>query len=307
MRAARIHDYGDVSTIRIEETPVPSLGDGEVLIEVAGYSFNPGEANLRAGSLREIFNLEFPYTLGHDVAGTLVDIGRNVTSLHTGQHVIGRLDGGGAAAEFAAAPAEVLAAAPETVPLADAAAIPIAGLTAWQAVFEHAQVSAGQDVLINGAGGGVGLFATQLAKVADARVAATASPRSRDRVRELGADQIIDYTTSPVAAAPIAPVDVLLNLIPLDPEAIDGLVQVVRPGGIIVSITEEVPVSAGSQIRSMRMNARNEVSHLESLVDLVDDGRLVVTPTERLPLSDLPEIHARSERGQISGKVVFIP
>lgn len=162
MKAARIHDYGDVTAIRIEETLVPSLGDDEVLIDVAGYSFNPGEANLRAGRLRDIFSLEFPYTVGHDVSGTVVEVGSDVTTFVTGEGVIGRLDGGGAAAEFTATPAQVLAGAPETIPPADAAAIPITGLTAWQAVYEHAQVSAGQVVLINGGGGGVGFFAIQL-------------------------------------------------------------------------------------------------------------------------------------------------
>lgn len=307
MRAARIHGYGDPGVIQVEDAPILTFGDDQVLVEVAGYSFNPGETHLRAGHLQDMFHLEFPYTLGHDVAGRVVDVGPNVSALSRGESVIGRIDEGGAAAEFVAVSAEILTRAPETIPLPDAAAIPVAGLTAWQAVMEHGRVSAGDSVLVNGAGGGVGVFAIQLVKNTGATVIATASSRSRDRVAAPGADEIIDYTAVPVASALTDPIDVLLNLIPVDQSTASGLGPLVRDGGTIVSITERIPVPADAQVRSIRFNARNDPSHLAALVDLVDRGRLFIVPTEHRPLSDLAEVHTMSERGQLSGKVVLIP
>lgn len=307
MRAARIHDYGDVESIRIEDVPIPSPDPDDVLLEVSGYSFNPGEVNLRAGRLLEVFQLAFPFTLGHDVSGTVVEVGSNVTAFDGGDNVIGRLDGGGAAAEYVAAPAGVLVAAPERIPLADASAMPVAGLTAWQAVVEHGQVSAGDRVLVNGAGGGVGYFAIQLAKDAGAYVIATASSRSRDRVLRLGADQVVDYTKTSVTEAMDGLVDVLLNLIPLQGAALSGLGRVVRTDGAIVSITEQIPVQSGSRIRSSQMNARNDVTHLKAMADMVDEGRLIVEPNEHLRLDDLLDVHRRSELGETSGKLVLIP
>ncbi|WP_345395083.1 alcohol dehydrogenase catalytic domain-containing protein [Nonomuraea salmonea] len=149
MRAARIHEYGDASVISLDEVPVPKPGPGEVLIRVAATSFNPSEVGLRMGLLREVFGGTLPHTLGWDVAGTVVT---GAGDFAPGDRVIGLIDG--AAAGYAVAKASLLTSAPERIPLADAAAVPVAGLTAWQAVFEHARIGRGSRVLINGAGGG---------------------------------------------------------------------------------------------------------------------------------------------------------
>ncbi|WP_245685741.1 zinc-binding dehydrogenase [Streptomyces yerevanensis] len=127
------------------------------------------------------------------------------------------MDKPGAAAQYVIAPAEILAAAPKSVPLADAAALPLVGLTAYQALFDHAKLTAGQRVLVNGAGGAVGGYAVQLAKNAGAYVIATAGPRSSQQVKTAGADEIIDHSTTEVTAAVTEPVDVVLNLAPVDP------------------------------------------------------------------------------------------
>ena len=145
----RIHRYGDASVIRDDDIPQPAPGPGEVLVRVAATSFNPSDVGLRRGLLRSVFALDLPHTLGGDVAGTVVELGGGVRTLAVGDAVIGRVDG--TAAEYVTADAGTLAAAPGTIPLAHAAAIPIAGLTAWQAVFEHANVAPGQRVLVNGA------------------------------------------------------------------------------------------------------------------------------------------------------------
>ncbi|WP_405940846.1 alcohol dehydrogenase catalytic domain-containing protein [Streptomyces sp. NBC_00207] len=264
MQAARIHEYGDTSVIRYEAVPRPRPSFGEVLIHVAGTSFNPTEADLRAGLLQAFFAVDLPYVPGWDVAGTVAEIGAGAEGFAVGDRVIGRLDSGGVTAEYVRAPAAVLVAAPTSIPLATAGALPVAGLTAWQAVFEHGKVAAGQQVLVNGAGGGVGGFVVQLAKHAGAEVIATASPRSTAAVLWQGADQVIDYTAKPVGVALDGPMDTLLNLVPLSPPDVTALAPLVRPGGRIISIATPIEPAAESGVSAMHMVARNDVGHLAS-------------------------------------------
>ena len=304
MKAARIHEYGGPEVIRYEDVEKPSPGQGEVLLKVAAAGFNPADRGDRSGRFRSV---PLPFTLGFDVAGTVAEVVEPSGGLAPGDRVIGRLDGGGPSAEYAVAPADVLVRAPEGIPLPDAAAIPVAGLTAWQAVHEHARVVREQRVLVNGAGGGVGGFTVQLAKLAGAYVIATASPRSADAVRAAGADEIIDYTTTSLADAVKEPVDAVLSLVPVSPEAGRSLAGLVKPDGVIVSITGRIEIPADMGIRSSGFSARNDPEILAELVRLVDSGELTVDVAERLPLSDLPEVHRRSEAGDIRGKVILIP
>ncbi|MEZ0089196.1 NADP-dependent oxidoreductase [Streptacidiphilus sp. EB129] len=262
---------------------------------------------MRAGLLQTFFPVDLPYTLGWDVAGTVAEIGTGADGFAVGDRVIGRLDGGGAAAEYVRASVAVLVAVPDSVPLANAAALPVAGLTAWQAVFEHGNTAAGKRVLINGAGGGVGGFATQLAKYAGAEVIATASARSAETVLRQGADRVIDYTTGPVGAALDGPVDTLLNLVPLSPPDAAALVPLVRPGGRIVSIATPVEPPADAGVTAMHMVARNDVAQLAALVELVDAGAVTIDISQSRPLADLADIHRSSDAGRTRGKVVIIP
>ncbi|MGC5008893.1 NADP-dependent oxidoreductase [Streptomyces sp. DT203] len=307
MKTTRIHEYGDTSVIRYDAVPRPRPAFGEVLVHVAATSFNPTEAALRAGLLHAFFPVDLPYTLGWDVAGTVAEIGAGTEGFAVGDRVIGRLDSGGAAAEYVRAPAAVLVAAPASIPLANAAALPVAGLTAWQAVFEHGKVAAGQRVLVNGAGGGVGGFVTQLAKHAGAEVIATASPRSTEVVLRQGADQVINYTARPVSAALDGPVDTLLNLVPLSPPSAAALAPLVRRGGRIISIATPIEPAADAGVSAMHMVARNDVAHLAALVELVDAAALSIDISESRPLTDLADVHHLSEAGRTRGKVIVIP
>ncbi|MGP3955404.1 alcohol dehydrogenase catalytic domain-containing protein [Nonomuraea sp. 3N208] len=291
MRAARIHRFGDASMIRQDEVPTPRPGPGEVLVEVAATSFNPSEVGLRSGLLPEVFQATLPHTLGWDVSGTVVETGAGVTTLAPGDRVFGMVSG--AAAEYAVAPAEVLVMAPESIPLADAAAIPVAGLTAWQAIFEHARITPEQRVLINGAGGGVGRFAVPLAKLAGAHVTATAGPRSADAVRRTGADEVVDYTEAPLPGG----MDVLLNLIPIPEDAAKALAGL---GRVIVTIA--TPIEGGTHFVM-----RYDPGQLAAMAALIDEGRLAVEAAESHPLSELPEIHRRAESGDTHGKITLYP
>ncbi|WP_351233207.1 NADP-dependent oxidoreductase [Streptomyces sp. NPDC002133] len=307
MKTARIHEYGDPSVIRYDDVARPQPASGEVLIRVAATSFNPTEAALRGGLLRAFFPLDLPYTLGWDVAGTVAEIGAGAEGFTVGDRVIGQLDSAGAAAEYVRAPVATLVAAPASIPLANAAALPVAGLTAWQAVFEYGQVAAGQRVLVNGAGGGVGGFVTQLAKYAGAEVIATGGARSAEAVRRQGADQVIDYTATPVVSALDGPVDTLLNLVPLSPPDAAALAPLVRPGGRIVSIATPIEPPADATVTAMHMVARNDVEHLAALVELIDAGVVTIDISESRPLADLGAIHRLSEAGRIRGKVIILP
>ncbi|MEU8194331.1 NADP-dependent oxidoreductase [Microbispora amethystogenes] len=305
MRAARIHEYGDASVIRQEEIPIPTPGRGEVLIKVAGTSFNPSEIGLRSGLLRtvvpEMAGLPLPHTLGWDVSGTVVATGAGVSWPRPGDRVMGLLEGG-AAAEYAVAPARLLAPAPMVVPLADAAAIPVAGLTAWQAVYEHGRIAPGRRVLVNGAGGGVGMFTVQLARRAGATVIATAgNTRSAAAVRACGADEVVDYLTDPLPGD----LDVLLNLVPFAPGAGPDLARLVRPGGHLVSITAPVQPPPGSRVTATRFVTRNDVDQLTEMATLVDAEEIVVDVAERRPLADLAAVHRMAEAGRTRGKVVI--
>jgi NADPH:quinone reductase-like Zn-dependent oxidoreductase len=263
MKAVRFHTYGDSDVLVYEEADRPVAGAGEVVLRVAGTSFNPVDAAIRAGFLQQVFPVAFPHIPGFDVAGVIAEVGAGVTGWSVGDAVVAFLPmtGPGAAAEYVAAPAEVLAAAPRTVDLADAAALPAVGLTAWQALFEYAQLKSGQSVLINGAGGAVGGYAVQLAVQAGGTVTATASARSLDRVRSYGAAQIVDYTATPVLQAVAGQrFDVVLNLAPTSPEETAQLVGLVADGGAFVSTTTPGQEDAARGVRALQVFVHSDVA-----------------------------------------------
>lgn len=308
MKAVRFHDYGDPDVLRYEDVEVPDPAAGQVRLRVAATSFNSVDGNIRGGFMRGPIPVELPHTPGLDVAGTVDALGEGVDGLAVGDRVVGFLpmDKPGAAAEYVLAPAGVLTAAPNDLPLADAAALPVVALTAYQALFEHGKLTAGQRVLINGAGGAVGGYAVQLAKQAGAHVIATASPRSADAVKSAGADEVVDHTATGVTAAVSEPVDVALNLAPVDPAELAALVTLVRPGGVVVNTTVWMPAPSDEDrgVRGVDLFVRSDAGQLAKLVALVDSGELRVDVAERVPLAELAALHARAAEGAVHGKVV---
>jgi NADPH:quinone reductase-like Zn-dependent oxidoreductase len=309
MKAIRFHEYGGVDVLRYEETPTPRPGPGEVLVAVAATAFNPVDRWFRVGAMDEILPVRFPHTLGLDLAGTVVDHGPGVEGPAIGAEVIGFLPmtGPGAGAEYVAAPAELLVLAPATIPLVDAAAIPVPALTAWQALFEHGNLVAGQRVLVNGAGGGVGGFVVQLAKRAGARVIATASPRSARAVHAAGADRVIDYTVTTIADTLDAPVDLAVNLVIGTGEDTAALLDVIVPGGTLVSATQPGGDFSERPQRVVFFSVRSDTTQLAQIVDLVDLGRLQLDIKARRPLSDTAQVHKLSEDGALRGRTLLIP
>lgn len=250
-----------------------------------------------------------PHIPGIDVAGTIAALGDGVAGWRAGEAVVAFLPmtADGSAAEYVLAPAELLAAAPHTVHLADAAALPSAGLTAWQALFDDAGLASGQAVLVNGAGGAVGGYAVQLAKRAGAVVTATASARSAGRLRGYGADRIIDHTATPVTEAAGEQFDVVLNLVTTSPEETAALTCLVRDGGVLVSTTTPAPEDPARRARTVRVFARSDARQLAGLVDRVDAGTLRIDVAVRRPLAELGAVHDEAAQGRLAGKTVLLP
>lgn len=309
MKAIRYHEYGAPDVMRYEDVDRPLPAAGQVLVQVAATSFNAVDVGIRAGYLQHDFPISFPHTPGIDVAGRIAELGAGVIGLTIGDAVIGFLpmNENGAAAEFVLAPAGVLTAAPTSIPLTEAAALPSAALTAWQALFVHANLQAGQRILINGAGGGVGGFAIQLAKQAGATVIATASPRSRVAVASDGAHQIIDYTVTTLTEAIAEPVDVVLNLVRVSEQDMAALIGLIAPGGVLVTTTSPAQDDPDREVRAISMFVRSDAGELAAIVARVNDGTLHVDVSDTYPLSDIAVVHEQSVAGKIRGKVLLIP
>ena len=311
MKAMVFHQYGDPDVLQYEDVETPEPKAGQVRVRVAGTTFNGVDGNIRAGFMQEPMPLALPHILGVDVSGTVDSLGEDVDTLAVGDRVVGFLPfvDDGAAAEYVVVDAAILAAAPTSIALADAAALPVVGLTAWQALFEHAQLTSGQRILVNGASGAVGGHAVQLAKAAGAHVIATGSSRNHDRLTAQGADEIIDHTATDVAAAIDEPVDVLLNLAPITPEQFAALATRVRDGGVVVNTTVWMPAPGDEQrgVRGIDLYVRSDAGQLAELVARVDRGELSVDVAERVALADLPDVHARAAAGTLTGKVVVVP
>ncbi|GLY50486.1 NADP-dependent oxidoreductase [Lentzea sp. NBRC 102530] len=310
MKAVRFHEFGGPEVLRYEDVERPVPAAGEVLVRVTATTFNPVEGNIRLGVMQGPIPVDLPHTPGLDVAGTVDALGEGVEGLAAGDEVIGFLPmtKPGAAAEYVLAPAAVLTPAPKGIPLADAAALPLVGLTAHQALFGHGRLEAGHRVLVNGAGGPVGGYAVQLARQAGAHVIATASPRSAEAVRTAGADEVVDHTAASVLTAVTEQVDLVLNLAPVDPGVLAQLPSLVRSGGAVVNTTIWMPAPTDEErdVRGVNLYVRSDAEQLAKLVSLVDSGDLRVDVARRLPLTDLPEIHVQAASGDVRGKVVFL-
>jgi NADPH:quinone reductase-like Zn-dependent oxidoreductase len=309
VKAVRYHTYGDSDVLVYEDADRPVAGPGQVVVKMAGAAFNPADAGIRGGYLQQVFPVAFPHIPGYDLSGVITEVGEGVSGWSAGDAVVAFLPIGvdGAAAEYAAAPAETLAAAPRTVELADAAALPSTGLTAWQALFDQAGLTAGQNVLVNGASGAVGGYAVQLARQAGATVTATGGPRSAGRLRAYGADRIIDHTATPLLQAVAGQrFDVVLSLVRTTPEETTQLTGLAADGGTFLS-TIPGPVTARDSVRTVQVFVRSDAAELAGLVARVDAGDLKIHVAQRRPLADLAAVHHEADAGRLAGKTILTP
>jgi NADPH:quinone reductase-like Zn-dependent oxidoreductase len=307
MKAVRFHAFGGPEVLRYEDVDVPTPGAGEVRVRVTATSYNSVDATIRAGGLQDRAPVQLPHVPGVDVAGTVDALGDGVDAIAVGDRVVGLLPmtAAGAAAEHVIASAESLAGVPRCLPLAALAGLPLVGLTAWQALFDLGKLTAGQRVLVNGAGDAVGGCAVQLAKEARAHVIATADPCSAAWVE---ADEVVDRTLADLTVAVREPVDLVLNLAPVSPERLAALLPLVRDGGALVSAPLRVPVPSDEQrsVRGVDLVVRSDSDQLADLVARVSTNELVVDVAQRVNLADLPGLHARAAACRLPGKVVVL-
>jgi NADPH:quinone reductase-like Zn-dependent oxidoreductase len=307
MKAVRFHAFGGPEVLRYEDVDVPTPGAGEVRVRVTATSYNSVDATIRVGGLQDRAPVQLPHVPGVDVAGTVDALGDGVDAIAVGDRVVGLLPmtAAGAAAEHVIASAESLAGVPRCLPLAALAGLPLVGLTAWQALFDLGKLTAGQRVLVNGAGDAVGGCAVQLAKEARAHVIATADPCSAAWVE---ADEVVDRTLADLTVAVREPVDLVLNLAPVSPERLAALLPLVRDGGALVSAPLRVPVPSDEQrsVRGVDLVVRSDSDQLADLVARVSTNELVVDVAQRVNLADLPALHARAAACRLPGKVVVL-
>ncbi len=304
MRAIRIHQYGGPEVLAQVETGRPAPGPNELLIKVEAASVNPFDWKVRAGFFKEMIPLTFPATLGWDVSGTVAEVGASVTRFKRGDAVYASLESGGGYAEYAVAKESIVAAKPATLDHVHAAAVPVAGLTAWQALFEVAQLHAGQKVLIHAAGGGVGNFAVQFAKARGAYVIGTASSRNQAFLRELGVDQAIDYHKARFEDV-ARDMDVVLDTIGGDTQ--ERSFKTLKKGGILVSLVQPPSQEQAAKygVRAVIFGTHPSSSDLAEIAKWIDSGRVKPVIDRVLPLAEARRAHELSQAGHTSGKIVL--
>ena len=299
MRAVLLSETGRPEVLRIEDLPTPQPSEGQALIRVRAASVNPIDWKYRSGRAPK----QLPAVLGNDISGT---VERSLADgLAEGDDVFGFAASGGYA-EYAVSPAQVLTRKPADVIHVHAAALPVAGLTAWQALFDHGGLQRGQTLLVAGAAGGVGHLAVQLGKHAGARVIATGSARNREFVLGLGADEYVDYTSQDVAEV-ARDVDVAFDTV--GGETTKTLVPTVREGGVIVVIAGAPPEAEAAErgARAVVFSARPNPAQLSELGALVAAGTLHVEIAATFPLADVAQAHELSEGGHVRGKLILEP
>jgi NADPH:quinone reductase-like Zn-dependent oxidoreductase len=298
MRAVVMHQTGGPEVLRLEDVPTPEAADGQVLIRVRAASVNPADWKARRG----IMSRQLPTIPGSDVSGT-VELSR-AGDFTEGDEVFGFAASGGYA-QYATADPIGIAPKPAGLSHEQAAALPVAGLTAWQSLFDRAGLEHGQTALIVGAAGGVGHLAVQFASRAGAHVIGTGSLRNRDFVEGLGADEYVDYSQQDVRET-VRGVDVALDTV--GGEATESLLAVLREGGILVTIAAAPPEDAARErgVRAELLTMKRNSEQLDRIVELVDAGEVHVELSQVLPLAEVRLAHEQSESGHTRGKIVLV-
>lgn len=315
MKAVRIHQFGGPGVMNIEDVARPVPAPDEILVKVYASGVNPTDWSIREGGndmLKPYLTL--PMTLGWDAAGIVEEVGSEVTTLQKGDAVYGEpnFPGDGSYAEFCVARASQFALKPKSIGFTEAAGVPLAGLTAWTAIFEHGKLQPGQHILIQGASGGVGSFAVQFAKAKGAYVIGIASTNNLEYVKQLGADQVIDYQTQSFEKL-VHEVDVVFEASPLRDNA-ERLkaVSVLKEGGILVSVNIDLPFDDAVLAALARKQAKGELSAnqprqewLTEMAQLIDAGKVNVFISKVFPLEQVAKAHRESQTWHVRGKLVL--
>jgi NADPH:quinone reductase-like Zn-dependent oxidoreductase len=327
MKAFVVETYG-AGGLRSADVPEPVPGDRDVLVQVRAAGINPLDRMVRNGEFKQLLRYERPFVLGHDVAGVVTQVGASVRRFAVGDEVCARPRDLriGAFAEFIAMDSDDVAHKPRSLSFEEAAAVPLVALAAWQALVDVAHVEAGQDVLVHAGAGGLGSTAIQVAKHLGAHVATTARAENAEAVRELGADEVIDYRTTDFSDV-LDGYDVVLDS--LGGANLEKSLSVLKPGGLAISVVGPPDPAFAEQLgrsvlkpvlslmsrkirkRAKRLGVRYSFffmrangTQLAELAELYDSGALRPVLDRTFPFDDLPEAMAHVEQGRANGKVV---
>ena len=306
MKAIRIHNYGGPEVLQYEDAPRPQPQTGEVLIRVHAAGVNPIDWKVREGYMKDFWPHKFPLILGWDVSGTVEEVGPGVSRFKIGDEVYSVPDASrdGAYAEYIVVRESELALKPKSLHHVRAAAVPLAAVTAWQALFDAGQLKRGQRVLIHGGSGGVGHVAVQLAKWKGAHVLATASTKNQELLRELGVDEPIDYTKQNFEDV-ARDVDLVLDLI--GGETQERSWSVLKKGGVLLSLVQPPSVEKAKAlgVRAAFVAGHPSGAQLAEIAKLIDSGELKLTIDRILPLSEVRRAHQLSQTGHARVKIVL--
>jgi NADPH:quinone reductase-like Zn-dependent oxidoreductase len=308
MKAVRIHEYGGPEVLRYEDAPRPEPAAGEVLVRVHAVGINPVDWKTREGGMSGRYHDPFPLIMGWDISGVVEAVGANVSRFNVGDEVFGMVNFpsiGSAYAEYVASPETHLAHKPVTIDHIQAASVPLAALTVWQALYEAASLQPGQRLLILGASGGVGHLAVQIAKANGAYVIGAASTDNLDFVREMGADEVLDYTADDFETQ-LEPVDMVFNI------ASEALARralaLIKSGGTLISVAGRVDheQAAERQIKADNILVHTAGDQMEQLAALMADGRLKPVISDVFPLAEAAQAQeVLKNRSVRRGKIVL--
>jgi NADPH:quinone reductase-like Zn-dependent oxidoreductase len=304
MRAAVYDEFGGADRLEVRQVDDPPVGPDTVLVRARATSVNPVDWKVREGYLQAAYPHHLPIITGWDVAGVVEQVGPAVrTGVQVGDEVFGyvRRDdiAHGTTAELVPAPERTVTRKPASLSFEEAAALPLVGLTAWQALTEALEVTEGDRVLVHAGAGGVGHVAVQIAVALGAEVVATASPANHDFLRGLGATEVVDYSNGPVSEQLSSPVDAVLDLV--GGPALEDAPKQVRDSARIASIVDAQTVLAQG---GRYVFVRPDRDGLDALARLADEGKLRVEVARVMPLDEIADAHRLSEEGHVRGKVV---
>jgi NADPH:quinone reductase-like Zn-dependent oxidoreductase len=307
MKAIRIHQFGGPEVLELDDVPIPQPGEDELLVRTRAASVNPVDYKIRHGTVPWVSREMLPITLGRDLSGTVESAGAGVDAFGEGEAVyamLGSIDRGSYAEYVLVRPNE---AAPKPARLShiEAAAVPLAALTAWQGLFDHGHLEAGQTVLVHGGSGGVGHFAIQFAKVKGATVLTAVSGENLGFARELGADLAIDCESQRFEEI-ARDVDLVLDLV--GGETQERSWSVLKPGALLVSALGEPSKEKAMQhgAHGLGYRAQSNAGQLAEIGRLIDQGKVRPVVMASYPLAEARQAHERLERGHVRGKIVLV-
>lgn len=304
MKAIVAPEYGGPEVLKLEEIPVPEPKENEILVRIIASGVNPADPLILGGKYAREFGTHLPLILGYDMAGVVVKAGPKVTKLKVGDPVYAYLLWGGGWAEYCISNETESAIKPKSLSFVEASAVPLAALTAWQALVDIGKIDNGQTVLIHGGSGGVGSFAIQIAKARGAHVIATASTANQDLLKQLGADLAIDYT-KPNWEATVDDVD--FALLPVGGETMRRTYGVMKKGGTIATLISQAdPAELQKRgIRGAPVFSHPNAKELAEITKLIDAGKIKPVVSQVLPLTEAAKANEQAETHHTRGKIVL--